>query len=144
MSSWKNKKKISIFWLKKIAYLELCLLSFRYPSERRLFAWHFILNENILFWLTISDQKPFSFLFLCFFSNMHPKIKFKTKNWSDPFSIVKTKIIIKLFLCKGSYDKLFCIKSWQKLANLLLLYKAPSKNKNNNNKKSFWKMSNAQ
>ena len=25
------------------------------------FAWHFILNENILFWLTTSNQKPFIF-----------------------------------------------------------------------------------
>ena len=30
------------------------------------FAWRFILNENILFRVTISYQKPFVFLFLCF------------------------------------------------------------------------------
>ena len=34
---------------------------------------------------------------------------------------------IKLFLCIGSYDKWFYIKSWQKFANLLVLCKAPSK-----------------
>ena len=31
------------------------------------------------------------------------------------------------FLFIGSYDKWFCIKSWQKFANLFLLCKAPSK-----------------
>ena len=32
----------------------------------QIFAWHFILNENILFCLTISYQIHLSFLFLCF------------------------------------------------------------------------------
>ena len=37
------------------------LMSFRHLLERRFFAWCFILNENFLFWLTISYQKPFVF-----------------------------------------------------------------------------------
>ena len=32
-----------------------------------------------------------------------------------------------LCVCTDSYDKWFCIKSWHTFANLLLLYKAPSK-----------------
>ena len=32
----------------------------------------------------------------------------------------------KNFLCIASYDKLVCIKSWQKLANFILLCKTPS------------------
>ena len=45
------------------------------------FAWRFILNENILFWLTISNQKPFVFSVSVFCSqiftiklNLWPKI----------------------------------------------------------------------
>ena len=45
------------------------------------FAWHFILNENILFWLTIFYQKPFVFSVSVFCSlmstlkfNLRPKI----------------------------------------------------------------------
>ena len=45
------------------------------------FAWRFILNENILFWLTISNQKPFVFSVSVFCSqiftvklNLQPKI----------------------------------------------------------------------
>ena len=45
------------------------------------FAWRFILNENILFWLTISKQKPFVFSVSVFCSqiftvklNLRPKI----------------------------------------------------------------------
>ena len=39
----------------------------------------------------------------------------------------RNKWLEKNFLCTGSYNKWFCIKSWQKFANLLLLCKAPSK-----------------
>ena len=45
------------------------------------FAWRFILNENILFWLTISYQKPFVFPISVFCSqiftlilNLRPKV----------------------------------------------------------------------
>ena len=34
------------------------------------FAWRFILNENILFWLTISCQKPFVFYVSVFCSQI--------------------------------------------------------------------------
>ena len=34
------------------------------------FAWRFILNENILFWLTISCQKPFVFYVSVFYSQI--------------------------------------------------------------------------
>ena len=42
------------------AFIRL-LLSFPHLLERHFFAWRFILNENILFWLTISYQKLFVF-----------------------------------------------------------------------------------
>ena len=48
---------------------------------KTVFAWRFILNENILFWLTISNQKPFVFFVSVFCSqiftvklNLRPKI----------------------------------------------------------------------
>ena len=46
------------------------LLSIQHHSERRSFAWRFILNENILFWLTSSDQKPFVFSVSVFYSQI--------------------------------------------------------------------------
>ena len=42
------------------------------------FAWRFMLKENILFWLSISYQKPF----VCLFLNIDPEIKFLAENCS--------------------------------------------------------------
>ena len=42
------------------------------------FAWRFILNENILFWLTISGQKPFVFYVSVFCSQVFTQ---KLKLW---------------------------------------------------------------
>ena len=50
---------------------------------------------------------------------------------------IKNHWLEKNFLHIGSYDKWFCIKSWQKFANLLLLLSAKQK-------PTFWKMSKAQ
>ena len=52
---------------------------------KTLFAWRFILNEIILFWLTISliSETICLFCFCVLFSNMNPKIKFTAKKWSD-------------------------------------------------------------
>ena len=62
-----------------LKHWELILMSFWQLSERRFFfALHFILNENILFWLIISYQKPFVFS-VPVFSNIYLKIKFNTK-----------------------------------------------------------------
>ena len=160
------------------------------------------LNEDILFWLTISYQKPFVFsvsvfcfqictlklnllpkiglaysssvvkwfflnfllrkYFLLFFAEFellmfHNNIvkiseKLNKKNllkicsqvtYLTDFCIIcihfyngkkwkylgffKNQLLELNFLSLGSYDKWFCIKSWQKFANLLLLCKAPSK-----------------
>ena len=171
--------------------------------RKTFFAWRFILDENILFRLTISYQKPVVFSVSVFCSqifkvkfNSRPKISltyavsivkrifgvyvyvnifyfsllnlnywcFTTilwnfqKNWTSGtcwksvfrlptlqisayfafiFTMGKSENIWFFenhwpelnFLCIGSYDKWFCIKSWQKFANLLLLCKAPSKKK---------------
>ena len=50
-------------------------------TGKDIFAWHFILNENVLFCLTISYQKPFVFSVSVFCSqiftlklNLQPKI----------------------------------------------------------------------
>ena len=44
------------------------------------FARRFIINETILFWLTISYQKPFVFFRFCVpFSNIYPKINLRQK-----------------------------------------------------------------
>ena len=65
----------------KVSHLKLCqvlvgctchkvhFLTFTVLSTllgKMLFAWRFILDDNILFWLTISYQKHLLFLFLCF------------------------------------------------------------------------------
>ena len=70
------------------------------------FAWHFILNENILFWLTISYQKPFVFSVSVFCSqiftlqlNLWPKI-----GLTYAFSIVK--LFFGIF-CLRTYFLLF-------------------------------------
>ena len=56
------------------------LLSFRHLLERRFFARRFILNENILFWLTISCQKPFVFYVSVFYSQIFTqKLKLRAK-----------------------------------------------------------------
>ena len=47
---------------------------------KTVFAWRFILNENILFWLTISYQKPFVFPVSVFCSQVVTlKLKFYSK-----------------------------------------------------------------
>ena len=56
------------------------------------FAWHFILNGNILFWLTISYQKPFVFSVSVFCS----QIKFTAKNWSDLCNFYSKLIFLEL------------------------------------------------
>ena len=57
------------------------LLSFWHHSGRRFFAWPVILNENILFWFTVSYQIPYVFSVSVFCSqirtlklNLQPKI----------------------------------------------------------------------
>ena len=40
-------------------------------SWKDVFAWRFILNENILFWSTISYQKPFVFPVSVFCSQLY-------------------------------------------------------------------------
>ena len=48
------------------------------------FSWHFILNENVLFWLTKSCLELFVFsVSLLFFSNIYFKIHFTTKKGPD-------------------------------------------------------------
>ena len=173
------------------------------------FAWRFILNENVLLWLTISCQKPFVFSISVFCSQIFT-LKLHLRPKTGPtyaISIVKwileflSKKIFFIFLCciwfievlqlycenvrkieqvelvenlppsylpnrflhnlpsfllwenvkifdlkkkkkkqwlkkvfwwLSGYDKEFCIKTWQKFANLLFLCKAQ--------KPAFWKM----
>ena len=66
-----------------------------------------------------------------FLHNLHTFYYGKNEN----IGIFKNHCLEKNVSCIGSYDKWFCIKSWQVFANLLLLCKAPSK------KTTFWKMS---
>ena len=59
------------------------LQSFRHLSERRFCLAFCFLNKDILFWLTISYQKPFfCFWFCLFLSNIYSKVKFMAKQWS--------------------------------------------------------------
>ena len=79
------------------------LLSFRHLSERRFLLGFFILNENILFWLTISNQKPFVFSVSVFCSqiftvklNLRPKI-----------GLTYTISIVKWFFGVFVYENIF-------------------------------------
>ena len=101
------------------------LLSFRHPLERPFYAWRFILNENVLFWLTISYQKLFVVFFFCFFfffcflllfffcflfhfcglisnTRIYSKIKLMTKNWSDLCNFYSKMIF-------WNFDKVFLL-----------------------------------
>ena len=70
------------------------------------FAWRFIVNENTLFWLTISCQKLFVFLCFCvLFSNNYTKIKVTAKSWSD-LCYFCSKVIFWTF-CLRKYFLLF-------------------------------------
>ena len=97
------------------------------------------------------ENLPPNYLPYRFLYNLHLFLLWKKVKIFDFF---KNQWLELHFLCIDSYDKWFCIKSWQKFANLLLLSKAPSqkkKSKNNSNKKkkkkkkkkesTFWKMS---
>ena len=64
------------------------------------FAWRFILNENILFWMTIFYQKPFVISVCVLFSNIHPKIKFMANNWSDLCNFYSKVIFLNFWLRK--------------------------------------------
>ena len=59
-------------------------LSFRHHLERRfVFAWRFILNKTILFWV-LSETIKFVFsVSVLFFSTIYPKTKFTALNCSD-------------------------------------------------------------
>ena len=64
-----------------INYLVLITSVLSTSLGKTFFAWRFILNENILFWLTVSYQKPFVFSISVFCSqkytlqfNLRPKI----------------------------------------------------------------------
>ena len=83
--------------MNKRKLLQICL-KVTYPTDFCIICIHFHFGRK---W------KYFFFLFVCLFF-------FKQRlEWN--------------FLCIGSYDKWFCIKSLQKFANLLLLCKAPTK-----------------
>ena len=66
-------------------------LSFRHHSDGHFFAWCFILNENTLFWLTISYQKLFVFSVSEFCSQMFTlKLNLRPKiGLTNVISIVK-------------------------------------------------------
>ena len=74
-------KKCSSRFLVKECTQVLSLTVLSTSLGKTFFAWRFILNENILFWLTISYQKPFVFSVSVFCSqiftlklNLWPKI----------------------------------------------------------------------
>ena len=70
------------------------------------FAWRFILNKNILFWLTISCQKQFVFNVSVLCSQIFTqKIKVTAKSWSDLYYFY-SKVIFWNF-CQRKYFLLF-------------------------------------
>ena len=78
-------------------------------SWKDVFAWRFILNENILFWLTISNQKPFVFYVSVFCSQIFTqKLKLRTKvDLTYAISIVKCFCFVFLNFCLRKYFLLF-------------------------------------
>ena len=70
------------------------------------------------------ENLPLSYLPYQFLHNLLSFLLWEKVKIIDFLSKVMTRII---FLCIGSYDKWFCIKSWLQFANLLLLSKASSK-----------------
>ena len=74
-------KQVSACWQEYATYIWATVLST--SLGKTFLAWHLISNENILFWLTISYQKPFFSCFCVLFSNSYPKIKLTVKHWSD-------------------------------------------------------------
>ena len=54
-----RREVVSFLWKKVHKYWLTTYCPFNHLERR--FSWHFILNENILFWLTIIYQKPFIF-----------------------------------------------------------------------------------
>ena len=75
---------------------------------KTVFAWCFILKENILFWSIISYQKQFVFFCFCvLFSNIYPKIKFMAKNWSDLCNFY-SKVIFLEFLSEKVFFNFLC------------------------------------
>ena len=82
------------------------------------------------------ENLPPSYLPYRFLHNLHSFLLWGKVKILDFF---KNQKLEWNFLCIGSYDKWFCIKSWQKFANLLLLCTAPGKKRLS---KRCWKDSN--
>ena len=76
-------------------------------TQKDVFAWRFILNENILFWMTITSKTISPFCFCVLFSNMYPKIKLMAKNWSDLCNFY-SKVIFLEFLIKKIVFMFLC------------------------------------
>ena len=70
------------------------------------FAWRFILNENILFWLTISCQKPFVFYVSVFCSQIFTKKNKVTAKSLSGLCYFYSKVIFWIF-CLRKYFLLF-------------------------------------
>ena len=69
-------------------------------TRKDVFAFRFILNDNILFWSYISYQKPFVLNVSVFCSQIcYPKIKFTAKDWSDLCKFY-SKVIVFLLVSK--------------------------------------------
>ena len=99
ISFYKHNNRISINSSFMITVLSTSL-------GKKFFAWRFTLNENILFCLTISYQKPFVFYVSVFCSqNIYTKIKVTTKSWSDLCNFY-SKVIFWNF-CLRKYFLLF-------------------------------------
>ena len=69
------------------------------------FAWRFISNENILFWLTISYQKPFV-LYVSVFYNITKKLKLRPKVGPD-LSNFYSKVIFFNFCLRKYFLRFF-------------------------------------
>ena len=79
------------------------------------------LNKRNLLKICLQVTYPTHFCIICIhFKLLWEKVKI--------FDFFKNHWLEWKSFCIGSYDKWFCFKSWQKLANLLLLCNAPSKN----------------
>ena len=116
MFSWRSKKYIYLIYLLSGDIQRHS----PFDSPRKMFfAWCLILNENILFWLTISYQITFVFLFLCFVLqicilklNLWPKIGLT-------YAISIVKWFFGIFVCENMFYFSFLILNYWCLTTIL-------------------------
>ena len=91
--------------LKNPTVIQITVLSTSFGKT--FFAWRFILNENILFWLTISYQKPFVFYVSVFYFQIFTQ-KLKLRPKVGLIYAIYSTVIFFEFLSKKIFFTFLC------------------------------------